>query len=89
MFGFGVYFGEDDLWVVFGDLFIDWTKHFARATPFGPPVDKNDVVLADDVVDGLGADVDCGHVSSLFGLGVAEINVMGRVFTCFLGLSGK
>ena len=82
MFGFSVDLGEDDVWVFVGDLFVDWSEHLARATPFGPPVDENDVVFGDDVVDGLGADVDCGHG---FSLGVLVGNVGGEVFTCVLG----
>lgn len=69
----------------FAGLFIGWGEGFARATPVGPPVNKNDVGLGEGVLEGVLGEVDRSHGLSL---GVSDLNVRGRVFTCGLDYLG-
>ena len=61
--GFGVDLGECDIGVGFAGLFIGRGESFARATPVGPPVNKNDVGLGEGVLEGVLGEVDRGHGS--------------------------
>src|SRR5699024_3001190 len=61
----GVHLGEGQLGVLARDLLVDRTERLARATPLGPEVHQDDVVLGDGLLELGGRDVDGAHTSAL------------------------
>src|SRR5690606_38128204 len=60
--GLGVHLAEDDVRVGLRGALVDGCEHAARAAPGRPPVDEDDAVLADGLAEGVGGEVDGGHV---------------------------
>jgi len=59
--GFGVHLGEHQIVVTARGVLEDWREHPARAAPRRPPVDEDDVVARDRLLEGCLGQFDGGH----------------------------
>jgi uncharacterized membrane protein YfcA len=78
LLGLGVDLAEDGVGVLRGGLLEDRPELTARATPGGPEVDEDDVVVQDGPLEGVGGEFGCCHGRD--GLVFGVVGAVGTVF---------